>query len=243
MEHTKKFKEASASGDWTEKMRAQNKMAVFMKTSGYKPFESIKPALLQTPVFMSVFIAIRSMANLPVESWKNGGMLWFTNLTIGDPYYLLPIINALSLLVQMELGVEMMQASKMPPTQKWMMRVIPMIMLPFLCFQSSALCVYWTVSIWMAFLLKMGLKYEPARIFFKIPETRQMDPMAMMKSSGKDFSFKGMKQDMKRKWKGYKSNKLATSVEKQDETKWREAGIKGAVKTYKYDPTKVRRTA
>jgi len=135
----------------------------------------------------------------------------------------------------------MMSASKMPPRQKWMMRVLPAIMFPFLCFQTSALCVYWSTSIWMAFLLKMGLRWEPARVFFKIPEAKAIDTSAITNAKGKEFSFGGLKQDVKKKWRSYKQSKLATGVEKKDETMWREAGMKGAVKTYKYDPTKVRK--
>ena len=31
---------------------------------------------------MSMFFALRGMAELPVESMKNGGLSWFTDLTI-----------------------------------------------------------------------------------------------------------------------------------------------------------------
>jgi YidC/Oxa1 family membrane protein insertase len=37
---------------------------------------------------------------------KTGGILWFTDLTIPDPYFLLPILTAASLWAALELGVE-----------------------------------------------------------------------------------------------------------------------------------------
>lgn len=244
MELQKKLNDAKFGGDWADQMRAQNKMAMYMKSSGFSPFGSMKPALFQAPIFMSVFLGIRKMVNLPVESMKHGGLFWFTNLTVSDPYYIFPLFNALSLLLQLELGVEMMSASKMPTSQKWMMRCIPMVMFPFLCFQTTALCLYWSVSIWMAFLLKSGLRFEPVRLLCKIPKNKPIDVGSMMKSAAsKDFSLTSVKQDAKKKWKTYRTSKLATGVEKKDETMWREAGIKGAVKTYKYDPTKVKRVA
>ena len=42
------------------------------------------------------------MANLPVESMKTGGMLWFTDLTIPDPYFLLPVMTAATLFLTIE---------------------------------------------------------------------------------------------------------------------------------------------
>lgn len=238
-----KYMEAPASGTRMEKIRAQNEMARFMKTSGYKPFDSFKPALFQMPIFMSMFIAIRKMVKLPVQSMTCGGLFWFTNLTVSDPYYLLPLFNALSLWLQLEYGVEMMAASKLPSAQKWMMRVMPMMMFPFLCFQSSALCCYWSASIWMSFLVKSILNHAPVRKYFDIPESDKPTKLLEALKGGKkgDVSFAGMKQGMKKQWRKYKANKVATSVEKKDETKWREAGIKGTVKTYKYDPTKVKK--
>jgi YidC/Oxa1 family membrane protein insertase len=56
-------------------------------------------------VFISVFWGMRRMAQLPVESMKYGGILWFTDLTVPDPFYLLPILTASTLLTIVEVGV------------------------------------------------------------------------------------------------------------------------------------------
>lgn len=46
---------------------------------------------LQAPIFVSFFIALRKMADLPVPSLQTGGLWWFTDLTASDPFYILPI--------------------------------------------------------------------------------------------------------------------------------------------------------
>lgn len=46
----------------------------------------------QAPVFISFFIALRKMAYLPVPSMQTGGLLWFPDLTLGDPFYILPVV-------------------------------------------------------------------------------------------------------------------------------------------------------
>ena len=44
------------------------------------------------------------MATAPVESMKSGGALWFTDLTIPDPYYVLPFAACLSFLITIEVS-------------------------------------------------------------------------------------------------------------------------------------------
>lgn len=46
----------------------------------------------QAPIFISFFIALREMANLPVPSLQTGGLWWFQDLTVSDPTYILPMI-------------------------------------------------------------------------------------------------------------------------------------------------------
>ena len=46
------------------------------------------------------------MANCPVDSMKTGGLSWFADLTVADPYYILPILTSTTLFVQFYLGVE-----------------------------------------------------------------------------------------------------------------------------------------
>ena len=46
----------------------------------------------QAPIFISFFIALREMANLPVPSLQTGGLWWFQDLTLSDPIYVLPLV-------------------------------------------------------------------------------------------------------------------------------------------------------
>lgn len=42
------------------------------------------------------------MAAAPIETMKVGGMLWFTDLTLPDPYYLLPVAACLTFMANIE---------------------------------------------------------------------------------------------------------------------------------------------
>ena len=46
------------------------------------------------------------MANCPVDSMKTGGLSWFSDLTVPDPYYILPLLTSVTLFIQFYLGVE-----------------------------------------------------------------------------------------------------------------------------------------
>ena len=37
---------------------------------------------------------------------KTGGLSWFSDLTVPDPYYILPILTSVTLFIQFYLGVE-----------------------------------------------------------------------------------------------------------------------------------------
>ena len=68
--------------------------------------------VVQIPIFISFFIGLRRMANLPIESMKTGGLLWFPDLTLSDPYFLLPILSSALMLLTIEVGQVMFTGSK-----------------------------------------------------------------------------------------------------------------------------------
>ena len=45
---------------------------------------------------------MRQMATLPVESFQTGGLLWFTDLCVPDPYYILPLMTMATLSLTIE---------------------------------------------------------------------------------------------------------------------------------------------
>eukprot|EP00297_Palpitomonas_bilix_P006201 CAMPEP_0113888304 /NCGR_PEP_ID=MMETSP0780_2-20120614/12771_1 /TAXON_ID=652834 /ORGANISM="Palpitomonas bilix" /LENGTH=425 /DNA_ID=CAMNT_0000877085 /DNA_START=197 /DNA_END=1470 /DNA_ORIENTATION=+ /assembly_acc=CAM_ASM_000599 len=60
---------------------------------------------IQFPVFVSAIVATRVLATYDADGLKDGGMLWFPDLTAADPYMILPmascIFNAINLEVAM----------------------------------------------------------------------------------------------------------------------------------------------
>lgn len=54
------------------------------------------------PFFISLFLGIRGLANYPLESMMHGGIFWFQDLTMADPYYILPVFTAVTMFITME---------------------------------------------------------------------------------------------------------------------------------------------
>lgn len=54
------------------------------------------------PLFLSFFFGLRGMTDLPVESLRNGGLWWFHDLTVCDPYYILPVATCVTMMVTIE---------------------------------------------------------------------------------------------------------------------------------------------
>lgn len=72
------------------------------KKNNCNPLKMAIMPLIQLPLFLSFFIAIRKMAAVPVESMKTGGVLWFEDLTVPDPYYILPVLACGSFVASIE---------------------------------------------------------------------------------------------------------------------------------------------
>uniref|UniRef100_A0A4X1UYC6 OXA1L mitochondrial inner membrane protein n=1 Tax=Sus scrofa TaxID=9823 RepID=A0A4X1UYC6_PIG len=87
-----RIREAKLTGNHTEFYRASSEMTFYQKKHDIKLFKPLILPLTQAPIFISFFIALREMANLPVPSLQTGGLWWFQDLTLSDPTYILPLV-------------------------------------------------------------------------------------------------------------------------------------------------------
>lgn len=88
---------AAASCDTTEMMEARQIVSILNKRGGVNPWASLW-TFIQIPVGYGAFRILNGMGKIPVPGLENGGILWFTDLSVADPFYLLPIGTALMML-------------------------------------------------------------------------------------------------------------------------------------------------
>jgi YidC/Oxa1 family membrane protein insertase len=132
------------------RQKQQEEMMKLYQERKVNPLGGCLPILVQMPIFIGIFYVIREFGGYTVgdrvvpprfESFHEGGILWFQNLSVADPYYLLPIISALTMLAATEIT-----AHNIDPQQRWIMRLLPIGITVFLFNFPAGLFVYWITS-------------------------------------------------------------------------------------------------
>lgn len=227
-----KMTEARNSGDQINAARYSQEMVMFMKEKELSPLRNIVVPFAQAPIFISMFIGLRRMANLPVDSLREGGLAWFTDLTLADPYYLLPIITSCTMLATIELGTDGARlSSQNMQAMKYVLRALPFVIFPFTMNFPAAILCYW-VSTNLFSLVQVGFLRVPAvRDYFKIDPLIKHKPETLPKK-------KGAVEGFKESWKNMKIAREIEERHRYDEMRFKKAGTGPVVRTYRHDPTK-----
>nr|KAF6501756.1 OXA1L mitochondrial inner membrane protein [Molossus molossus] len=185
-----RIREAKLAGDNAEFYRASSEMTLYQKKHDIKLFKPLILPLTQAPIFISFFIALREMANLPVPSLQTGGLWWFQDLTLSDPTYMLPLVVTATMWGVLELGAETgVQSSDL----QWMrnvLRVMPLAVLPITIHFPSAVFIYWFSSNMFSLGQVACLRIPAVRSVLKIPQRVVHDPSKLPPREGFIESFK-----------------------------------------------------
>ena len=87
---------AKAARDQTKVMQATEELLALHRQAGIRIWKSAVP-MLQLPIGFGIFRLLRRMAELPVPGLEDGGFLWLKDLTMSDPYYILPALTGLGI--------------------------------------------------------------------------------------------------------------------------------------------------
>jgi len=198
---------------------------------GVNPLASMAPLMVQMPFFIGMFLGLRGMANLPVESMTNGGLAWFTDLTVMDPYYVLPAIMATSIFFQFKLSVDGM-GTGMSPLMKKAIFVVPPVMFFMMKGFPAAITFYWSITNTIAIGQSALLRHPKVRKLVGIPEVRKYNLNQLPNQK------KGAWETMKDSYENYKISSAMIDRRAYDEEQFKAAGIAPVKKTYRFDPTK-----
>jgi YidC/Oxa1 family membrane protein insertase len=132
------------------RQKQQEEMMKLYQERRVNPLGGCLPILVQMPIFIGIFYVIREFGGYRVgdrvvpprfESFHEGGILWFQNLSVADPYFILPVLSALTMLAATEIT-----AKNIDPQQRWLMRLLPIGITVFLWSFPAGLFVYWITS-------------------------------------------------------------------------------------------------
>jgi len=229
-----KMTDARKRGDHFESAQLGQELQKFMKAKGINPLKNAIPLLLQVPVFMSFFFALRGMAYCPVDSMTTGGIWWFQDLTMKDPFWALPFLTSATFFLQLRLGAEGARLDQMGPKMKIAMTVLPFCMLPITVNFPMAVTFYWLTTNLVSLCQSQVLKIPLIRKALKIPVMIKHPPQATASSGAKKGFVGGFRESMD----NMKLQQNIIDRRAYDEQQFREAGSKKPMRTFKYDPTK-----
>lgn len=119
------------------KVELNKKIMELYKESKVNPFGGCLPMLLQIPVFYGLYETLLISIQL-----RNAPFVWWiSNLSAPDPYYILPILMGLTMLISQKMNPMMGD-----PTQAKIMLILPVVFTFLFINFPAGLLLYWTVN-------------------------------------------------------------------------------------------------
>lgn len=120
-----------------DRQRLHQAMMDLYKTEKINPLGGCLPVVVQIPVFIALYWVLLAS----VEMRHAPFMLWIQDLSAADPYYVLPIIMGLTMIIQTKLN-----PTPPDPIQAKVMMVMPFAFSIFFFFFPAGLVLYWVVN-------------------------------------------------------------------------------------------------
>src|SRR6185369_16666105 len=122
-----------------DKQQLQVKMMEMYKTEKINPLGGCLPILVQIPVFIALYWVLLGAVELRHAPWWG----WIQDLSAPDPWYILPVLYALSAWIPVKLQPP---APGMDPMQQKIMQMMPIMFSVMFVFFPSGLVLYWFVQ-------------------------------------------------------------------------------------------------
>jgi YidC/Oxa1 family membrane protein insertase len=107
------------------------------KQEKINPLGGCLPVVVQIPVFIALYWVLLSSVEMRNAPW----ILWIKDLSVPDPYYILPVIMAVSMFVQTKLN-----PTPPDPLQAKIMMWMPIVFSVMFFFFPAGLVLYWVVN-------------------------------------------------------------------------------------------------
>jgi YidC/Oxa1 family membrane protein insertase len=120
-----------------DRQKLSQAMMELYKKEKINPLGGCLPILVQMPVFLSLYWVLLES----VEMRQAPFMLWITDLSIKDPFFILPIIMGATMFIQQQLN-----PTPPDPMQAKVMKLMPIIFTFFFLWFPAGLVLYWVVN-------------------------------------------------------------------------------------------------
>ncbi len=121
-----------------DKQQLQIRMMELYKTEKINPLGGCLPIVVQIPVFIALYWVLLSAVELRHAPWIG----WIHDLSAPDPYFVLPIVYAITAWLQVKLS----PTPVTDPIQQKMFQIMPIAFSVMFLFFPSGLVLYWLVN-------------------------------------------------------------------------------------------------
>jgi len=120
-----------------DRQRLQQAMMAMYKTEKINPLGGCMPILVQIPVFIALYWVLLASVDLRHAPF----ILWIEDLSVKDPFYVLPVLMAITMWIQTSLN-----PPPPDPVQAKVMKIMPIMFSVMFFFFPAGLVLYWLVN-------------------------------------------------------------------------------------------------
>jgi len=120
-----------------DRQRLQQAMMELYKTEKINPLGGCLPIVVQIPVFIALYWVLLASVELRHAPFFG----WIGDLSAPDPWFILPVLMGISMIVQTRLNPE-----PPDPVQAKVMKIMPVAFSVFFFFFPAGLVLYWLVN-------------------------------------------------------------------------------------------------
>ena len=120
-----------------DKQRLNQEMMALYKKEKVNPLGGCLPVLVQIPVFIALYWVLLGTVEMRNAPWLG----WITDLSVKDPFYVLPLIMGATMFIQTKLN-----PTPPDPIQAKVMLFMPIMFTGMFLFFPAGLVLYWTVN-------------------------------------------------------------------------------------------------
>ena len=120
-----------------DKQKFQQAMMEIYKKEKINPLGGCLPIVIQIPVFIALYWVLLESVELRQAPFA----LWIKDLSLQDPYYVLPILMGASMF-----GQQLLNPAPLDPMQQKIMMALPLVFTIFFLWFPSGLVLYWLVN-------------------------------------------------------------------------------------------------
>ena len=121
-----------------DRQRMSQAMMEMYKKEKVNPLGGCLPILVQIPIFIALYWVLLESVELRQAPF----ILWIDNLSVRDPYFILPLLNAVFMFATQKLTPMV----GMDPMQQKMMQAMPIVFSIMFAFFPAGLVLYWATN-------------------------------------------------------------------------------------------------